>query len=109
MTELDAAALEALQEGEWCIMNDGSPTYLHPGNGSYCAVDLSVFTRNFPGLFIGKYSPQTNNYDLGIIISDAIHWLATCYTSVFQTCSISLYFPDLESIGFEPPTLPWDI
>ena len=29
------------QEG-LCIFNDGSDTYLHPGNGSYSAIDLSI-------------------------------------------------------------------
>ena len=29
------------QEG-LCIFNDGTDTYLHPGNGSYSAVDLTV-------------------------------------------------------------------
>jgi hypothetical protein len=29
------------QEG-LCIFNDGTDTYLHPGNGSYSAIDLAV-------------------------------------------------------------------
>jgi hypothetical protein len=29
------------QEG-LCIFNDGTDTYLHPGNGSYLAIDLTV-------------------------------------------------------------------
>ena len=29
------------QEG-LCILNDGSETYLHPGNGSYSAIDLTI-------------------------------------------------------------------
>ena len=29
------------QEG-FCIFNDGSDTYLHPGNGSYSAIDLTL-------------------------------------------------------------------
>jgi hypothetical protein len=29
------------QEG-LCIFNDGTDTYLHPGNGSYSAIDLTV-------------------------------------------------------------------
>jgi hypothetical protein len=29
------------QEG-LCIFNDGTDTYLHPGNGSYSAIDFTV-------------------------------------------------------------------
>ena len=25
-----------------CILNDGSNTYLHPGNGSYSSIDLTI-------------------------------------------------------------------
>jgi hypothetical protein len=25
-----------------CILNDGSKTYLHPGNGSYSSIDVSI-------------------------------------------------------------------
>ena len=35
--------VEALLNKEsLCIFNDGSDTYLHPGNGSYSAIDLSI-------------------------------------------------------------------
>jgi hypothetical protein len=32
------------QEG-LCIFNDGTDTYLHPGNGSYSAIDLTGTDR----------------------------------------------------------------
>ena len=33
---------EFLNQESLCIFNDGSDTYLHPGNGSYSAIDLSI-------------------------------------------------------------------
>ena len=31
-----------LSKEGFCIFNDGTDTYLHPGNGSYSAIDLTV-------------------------------------------------------------------
>ena len=32
----------ALSNLNLCILNDGSNTYLHPGNGSYSFIDLTI-------------------------------------------------------------------
>ena len=34
--------LKTISQGGLCIFNDGTDTYLHPGNGSYSAIDLTV-------------------------------------------------------------------
>ena len=31
-----------LQLTDLCLLNDKSPTYLHPGSGSFSAIDLSI-------------------------------------------------------------------
>ena len=33
---------EFLSQADLCFFNDGSDTYLHPGNGAYSAIDLTV-------------------------------------------------------------------
>jgi hypothetical protein len=45
------------QEG-LCIFNDGTDTYLHPGNGSYSAIDLTVTDPSLLLDFSWKVHPQ---------------------------------------------------
>ena len=33
---------DAISHHNLCILNDGSKTYLHPGNGSYSSIDISI-------------------------------------------------------------------
>ena len=38
-----------ISDNNLCLMNDGSYTYLHPGSGTFTAIDLSLCT---PGIFM---------------------------------------------------------
>ena len=42
VTDIGKIVEDALSNLNLCILNDGSNTYLHPGNGSYSFIDLTI-------------------------------------------------------------------
>ena len=56
---------DLLNKESLCIFNDGSDTYLHPGNGSYSAIDLSICD---PSLLL-DYSWRVHDDLVVVIIS----------------------------------------
>ena len=42
ITDKGKVVKDVLSNLNFCILNDGSNTYLHPGNGSYSSIDLTI-------------------------------------------------------------------
>ena len=59
------------QEG-LCIFNDGTDTYLHPGNGSYSAIDLTVTDQSLLD-FSWKFHDDLCGSDHFPIILESLH------------------------------------
>ena len=60
------------QEG-LCIFNDGTDTYLHPGNGSYSAIDLTVTDPSLLLDFSWKVHDDLCGSDHFLIILESLH------------------------------------
>jgi hypothetical protein len=60
------------QEG-LCIFNDGTDTYLHPGNGSYSAIDLTVTDPSLLLDFSWKVHDDLCGSDHFPIIRESLH------------------------------------
>ena len=47
VTDKDKIVKDVLSNLNLCILNDGLNTYLHPGNGSYSSIDLTIVDPSF--------------------------------------------------------------
>ena len=47
VTDKGKVVEDVLSNLNLCILNDGSNTYLHPGNGSYSSIDLTSLLLDF--------------------------------------------------------------
>jgi hypothetical protein len=73
------------QEG-LCIFNDGTDTYLHPGNGSYSAIDFTVTDLSLLLDFSWKVHDDLCGSDHFPIILESLH-------STVEEIKSSSFFP----------------
>ena len=62
-----------LSKEGFCIFNDGTDTYLHPGNGSYSAIDLTVTDPSLLLYFSWKVNDDLCVSDHFPIILDSLN------------------------------------